>query len=90
MPAETLRHRSAVGRFPSVTLEFGEDKEVPEETNVETENACGRWLRKVCPCCRRKHDDEIMDALVTETDDEDKEETPADEKPETDACKLDG
>ncbi|KAI1888778.1 hypothetical protein AGOR_G00172220 [Albula goreensis] len=58
MPVETvsIRNRSAVGRFPSVTLGWGEEseteKEEPEE-EVEPgkEGACRRWLRKICPCC---------------------------------------
>uniref|UniRef100_A0A8C4GNZ0 Protein-glutamine gamma-glutamyltransferase K n=1 Tax=Dicentrarchus labrax TaxID=13489 RepID=A0A8C4GNZ0_DICLA len=69
MPVETrsIRDRSAVGRFPSVTLGFGEDteeeKEEPEpEYNAEKDNACRWWLRKVCPCCCPKsNDDDITD-----------------------------
>lgn len=88
MPVETrsLRDRSAVGRFPSVALGFGEgteeDKEEPEENNAETENACRRWLRKVCPCCCPKpNDSDITDTLVTGIDDQDKEDEPNGEKP---------
>uniref|UniRef100_A0A669CTK6 Protein-glutamine gamma-glutamyltransferase K n=1 Tax=Oreochromis niloticus TaxID=8128 RepID=A0A669CTK6_ORENI len=70
MPAErrSIRGRSAVGRFPSVTLGFGEDteeeKEEPKENNVKKRNACQEWLRKVCPCCCPKHDD-VTDTEVT-------------------------
>lgn len=97
MPVETrsIRDRSAVGRFPSVTLGFGEDteeeKEEPEENNAETENACRRWLRKVCPCCCPKaNDEDITDTLVTAIDELDKEEGVNDEKPVTDGSELDG
>nr|XP_046247573.1 protein-glutamine gamma-glutamyltransferase K-like isoform X2 [Scatophagus argus] len=95
MPVETrsIRDRSAVGRFPSVTLGFGEDTEVenkePEEDNAETENACRRWLRKVCPCCCPKpNDDDVTDTLVTGVDDLDKEEETNGEKPVTDDNEL--
>ncbi|XP_042338968.1 protein-glutamine gamma-glutamyltransferase K-like [Plectropomus leopardus] len=88
MPVETLsiRNRSAVGRFPSVTLGFGEDteeeKEEPEENNAEKENACRRWLRKVCPCCCPKpNDDDITDTLMTGIDEPEKEDGINGEKP---------
>ncbi|XP_044054275.1 protein-glutamine gamma-glutamyltransferase K-like [Siniperca chuatsi] len=76
MPVEmrSIRDRSAVGRFPSVTLGSGvdteEEKEEPEENNAEKENACRRWLRKICPCCcPKRKDDDITDTLVTVIDD---------------------
>uniref|UniRef100_A0A8C4EV22 Protein-glutamine gamma-glutamyltransferase K n=1 Tax=Dicentrarchus labrax TaxID=13489 RepID=A0A8C4EV22_DICLA len=91
MPVETrsIRDRSAVGRFPSVTLGFGEDteeeKEEPEpEYNAEKDNACRWWLRKVCPCCCPKsNDDDITDTVVTAIDDLDKGEETNGEKPVT-------
>ncbi|KAK9534403.1 hypothetical protein VZT92_008252 [Zoarces viviparus] len=64
MPVETrsIRDRSAVGRFPSVTPKFLEDE---EEEDAEEENACQRWLRKVCPCCcPEANDDDITDGLL--------------------------
>uniref|UniRef100_A0A8C9YEU0 Protein-glutamine gamma-glutamyltransferase K n=1 Tax=Sander lucioperca TaxID=283035 RepID=A0A8C9YEU0_SANLU len=87
MPVTTRSIRgSGVGRFPAVTLGFGEDteeeKEVPEESNSVKENACRRWLRKVCPCCCPKpNEDDITNTLVTGTDD--KEDGKNGEKPET-------
>ncbi|XP_070764611.1 protein-glutamine gamma-glutamyltransferase K-like [Enoplosus armatus] len=88
MPVETrsIRDRSAVGRFPTVTLGFGEgteeEKEEPEENDAEEENACRRWLRKVCPCCCPKpNDDDITDTVVTAIDEPDKDEGINDEKP---------
>ncbi|XP_070816990.1 protein-glutamine gamma-glutamyltransferase K-like [Chaetodon trifascialis] len=96
MPVETrsFRDRSAVGRFPSVTLGFGEDteedKEEPEEDSPEEENACRRWLRKVCPCCcPRPNDDDITDTVVTAVDDLDKGEETDGEKPATGGSELD-
>ncbi|KAI3368984.1 hypothetical protein L3Q82_025956 [Scortum barcoo] len=92
MPVETrpIRDRSAVGRFPSVILGFGDDteeeKEAPGDDNGEKENACRRWLRKVCPCCCPKpKDDNITDTVVTGIDDLEKE----DEKPKPGDSKLD-
>lgn len=78
MPVDShsIRERSAVGRFPTVTFGFAEDteeeKEGAEEHNAATENACRRWLRKVCPCCCPTPDDDdndITDTLVTGIDD---------------------
>uniref|UniRef100_A0A669CG47 Protein-glutamine gamma-glutamyltransferase K n=1 Tax=Oreochromis niloticus TaxID=8128 RepID=A0A669CG47_ORENI len=86
MPAErrSIRGRSAVGRFPSVTLGFGEDteeeKEEPKENNVKKRNACQEWLRKVCPCCCPKHDD-VTDTEVTGVDEPSKEDGGNGEKP---------
>ncbi|XP_036373408.1 protein-glutamine gamma-glutamyltransferase K-like [Megalops cyprinoides] len=73
MPVETMsiRDRSAVGRFPSVTLGWGEEPE-PEkaESGKEEaeEGACRRWLRKICPCCCRKPSDsyDVTDTVITE------------------------
>ncbi|KAF1386119.1 hypothetical protein PFLUV_G00114850 [Perca fluviatilis] len=94
MPVHTrsIRGTSGVGRFPAVTLGFGEDteeeKEVPEESNSVKENACRRWLRKVCPCCCPKpNDDDITNTLVTGADD--KEDGTNGEKPETGDRQLD-
>ncbi|KAM3875941.1 protein-glutamine gamma-glutamyltransferase K-like [Diretmus argenteus] len=78
MPVETrsIRNRSAVGRFPAITLGWGEDpegeKEDPEEDKPE-EGACCRWLRMICPCCcPRPDDDDISDTVDTAIDDVDK------------------
>lgn len=88
METRSFRDRSAVGRFPSVTLDFGEDteddKEELEEDDLQTENACRRWLLKICPCCRPKPDDgDSTDTVVTvggENDKEDEEEKDKDEE----------
>ena len=97
MPVETrsIRDRSAVGRFPAVTLGFGDDteeeKEEPEENDGKKENGCRRWLRKVCPCCcRQPNDDEVTDTLVTGIDDPEKGEETNGEKPATGGSELDG
>lgn len=97
MPVETrsIRDSSAVGRFPSVTLGFGEsteeDKEEPEEYDAEKENACRRWLRKVCPCCCPKpNNDDISDTLVTAIEDPDKGDGTNGEKPVDGGNELDG
>ncbi|KAM6921534.1 protein-glutamine gamma-glutamyltransferase K-like [Xenentodon cancila] len=87
MPVSTrsIRDRSAVGRFPTVTLweEEVEEKE-PQEDDVKEENACQRWLRKMCPCCRPKVDNnDITDTVVTGIDDTDKEDGTNSEKPTT-------
>ncbi|XP_019936245.1 protein-glutamine gamma-glutamyltransferase K-like [Paralichthys olivaceus] len=94
MPVETrsIRNSGAVGRFPSVTLGFDEDaeEEQPEENDDQTENACRRWMRKVCPCCCPKpKDDDITDTLVTGIDELDKEDGVNDDKPVTDDSELD-
>ncbi|XP_029939466.1 protein-glutamine gamma-glutamyltransferase K-like [Salarias fasciatus] len=91
MPAESsVRHRSAVGRFPSVTLGFGDDTEEEkelEEDDFQKENACRRWLRRACPCCcPQTSDDDITDTMVTGIDDPDKEENT--DKPATGANEL--
>ncbi|XP_031696251.1 protein-glutamine gamma-glutamyltransferase K-like [Anarrhichthys ocellatus] len=96
MPVETrsIRDRSAVGRFPSVTLELEEDEEAeneePKEGDAEEENACWQWLRKVCPCCCPKpNDDDITDTLVTGIDKLEKEDGINDEEAVTDGSELD-
>lgn len=88
MPGETIRDRSAVGRFPSVTLGIGGDEAEPEES--ETQNVCRRWLRKLCPCCQPKPDNGSKDALVTANDGNDSEGDATAEKPETGDSKLEG
>lgn len=97
MPVEirSIRDRTAVGRFPTVTLGFGEDpeeeKEQPKEKDVQTDNACRQWLLKVCPYCfRGPSDDDITDTLVTGIDELDKEDGINDEKPVTGDSELDG
>ncbi|KAF3835100.1 hypothetical protein F7725_027658 [Dissostichus mawsoni] len=101
MPVSTrsIRDRSAVGRFPTVTFGFGEDteeeKEASEEDNAEQGNAGQKWLRKICPCCCPQPDDvDITDTLITETlatdtDDLDKEEGTDDKKPDAGDSELD-
>ncbi|XP_040895875.1 protein-glutamine gamma-glutamyltransferase K-like [Toxotes jaculatrix] len=96
MPVETLsiRDRNAVGRFPSVTFGFWDDtdekKEQPEEENVQTESACRQWLRKICPCCCPKpNDDDITNTSVTGIDELDKEDGISGEKPMTGDSELD-
>ncbi|XP_063057077.1 protein-glutamine gamma-glutamyltransferase K-like [Engraulis encrasicolus] len=55
----SMRNRSAVGRFPEVTLSWRDEPdkvdlvEEEEEEEVKEENACKRWFRKACPCCCR-------------------------------------
>lgn len=93
MPVESASVRNRVGRFP--TVGFGDDtteeKEVVGENDVSEENACRQWMRKVCPCCCPKlDDDDITDTVVTGIDDTDKEEGTEDEKPATDENELDG
>lgn len=92
MPGETIRDRSAVGRFPSVNLGILDDvrgaEAEPEES--ETQNACRRWLRKFCPCCQPKPDDDSEDALVPATDGDGEEGGATAEKPETGDSELEG
>lgn len=100
MPVATrsIRDRTALGRFPSVTLGFREedtvdkeDKEKPEGNDIKTENACKRWLRVVCPCCcPQPNDDDVTDTVVTETDEPDKDDGTDGEKPVISDGKLDG
>ena len=93
MPVETrsIRDSGAVGRFASVTLDFDEEEEQPEEDDVQTENACLRWLRKVCPCCCPKpKDDDITDTVDTGIDELENEDEVDDEKPVTGDGELDG
>ncbi|KAK9514593.1 hypothetical protein VZT92_026623 [Zoarces viviparus] len=93
MPVEkrSIRDRSAVGRFPSVTLELGDDEEnqEPGEGDAEQENACRRWLRKVCPCCCPKPNDDDTDNLVTGIDEPEKEDGINGEEPVTSGSELD-
>uniref|UniRef100_A0A7N6ASJ3 Protein-glutamine gamma-glutamyltransferase K n=1 Tax=Anabas testudineus TaxID=64144 RepID=A0A7N6ASJ3_ANATE len=91
-----IRDRSTVGRFPSVTLGFGEDteeeKEQPKENNAQKENACQQWLRKVCRCCHPKsNEDDNAETLVTgSTTDLDKEDEKNDRKPVTTDIDING
>ncbi|KAK2907605.1 protein-glutamine gamma-glutamyltransferase K-like isoform X2 [Channa argus] len=95
MPVETrsVRDRSGVGRFPTVTLGFGEDtegkKEQPEEKNAQKENGCRWWLHKVCSCCRPKSkDDDISDTLVTGIDEAEKDDGKNSNKPVTGGTEI--
>ncbi|XP_028301146.1 protein-glutamine gamma-glutamyltransferase K-like [Gouania willdenowi] len=95
MTVETrsIRERSAVGRFPSVTLAIGEEndekKEEQDENNPKQENACRRWLRKACPCCcPHAHDDDVTETIVTGIDEFDNEEETISEKPATESSEL--
>ncbi|XP_037627165.1 protein-glutamine gamma-glutamyltransferase K-like [Sebastes umbrosus] len=96
MPLEkrSIRDRSAVGRYPTVTLGLWEDSdegnEEPEENNPEEENACRRWLSKVCPCCCPQPDgDDITDTVVTGTEDPNEDNGINGEKPATGESELD-
>lgn len=93
LSTQSIRDRSAVGRFPMVTFGFGEDteeeKEASEEDNSEQGNAGQTWLRKICPCCCPQRDDvDITDTLITVTDDLDK--GTDDKKPDAGDSELDG
>lgn len=98
METRSFRNRSAVGRFPSVTLSLGEDgeddKEELEEQDEQKKNACHRWLQKICPCCRRhnKDDDDITETLETvdEVEDDDKDKDKDKEKEKPDGSEIDG
>lgn len=100
METRSFRNRSAVGRFPSVTLSLGEDaeddREELEERDEQTENACRRWLQKICPCCCRpgKDDDTITETLETvdevEDGDKDKDKDKDKEEENPDGSEIDG
>lgn len=104
METRSFRNRSAVGRFPSVTLSLGEeaedDREELEERDEQTENACRRWLQKICPCCcrRSKDDDDITETLETTDEvedgdkdkDEDEDEDKDKEEENPDGSEIDG
>uniref|UniRef100_A0A3B3C300 Protein-glutamine gamma-glutamyltransferase K n=1 Tax=Oryzias melastigma TaxID=30732 RepID=A0A3B3C300_ORYME len=71
MPAVTgsTRNGLATGRFPSVTLGFGEDEvedeEEPREENAEEGKGCRAWWRRVCPCCcPHVKDDDVTDTVI--------------------------
>ncbi|XP_062412801.1 protein-glutamine gamma-glutamyltransferase K-like [Sardina pilchardus] len=57
----SIRNRSAVGRFPEVTLSWEDEEpdkmELVEEEKEKQEGACRRWFRKACPCCCRRASD---------------------------------
>ncbi|KAL1022544.1 hypothetical protein UPYG_G00029100 [Umbra pygmaea] len=77
LETRSTRNQSNVGRFPSVSLGWGEEepsKEEPKEEPSE-EGACRRLWRKICPCCCKKHpyNDEITDTIVTGIDDVEKD-----------------
>uniref|UniRef100_A0A8C7Y953 Protein-glutamine gamma-glutamyltransferase K n=1 Tax=Oryzias sinensis TaxID=183150 RepID=A0A8C7Y953_9TELE len=94
MPAVTrsTRNRFATGRFPSVTLGFGEDEvedneEEPKEENAGAGKGCQAWWRRVCPCCcPHVKDDDITETVTTDPDAGDKDKD--DEKPETGGGEL--
>ncbi|KAK2835844.1 hypothetical protein Q5P01_016328 [Channa striata] len=95
MPVETrsARDRSAVGRFPTVTLGFGEDTEEnveqPKAKTAPKKNGCRQWLRKVCWCCHPKSkDDDITDTLVTTSDETEKEDEKSSHKPVTGGSEI--
>ncbi|XP_029003262.1 protein-glutamine gamma-glutamyltransferase K-like [Betta splendens] len=92
MPAETRsnRDRYTVGRFPSVTLGFGDDEAAKEEpSESKRENGCAQWLRKVCPCCHRKsNEDDHSETVVTGVDDTEKAAEKNDKKPVTSGSEI--
>lgn len=97
MPAVTgsTRNGLATGRFPSVTLGFGEDEvedeEEPREENAEEGKGCRAWWRRVCPCCcPHVKDDDVTDTVITDTDDADKDKDKDKEKPDTGEGELEG
>lgn len=90
MHGETPRDSSTVGRFPSVTLGAEDDAEGEEAGPEESEAACRRWLRKLCPCCPPKPNNDMDETLVTVTDGDEKEVEPTQEKPETGGSELEG
>lgn len=62
MRGETLsiRNRSAIGRFPSGTLELDEPKNVEPEKKKWT---CSSWIQQCC-CCRRKKTDDVTETVI--------------------------
>ncbi|KAL4635359.1 protein-glutamine gamma-glutamyltransferase K [Arapaima gigas] len=77
MPVEnaSIRSRSAVGRFPTVTLGWWEEPDpekaeiVEEHQEEEEEGACCRWFCKVCCCCCRRKSSNLhngTDTVMTE------------------------
>ncbi|KAM9386374.1 protein-glutamine gamma-glutamyltransferase K-like [Pholidichthys leucotaenia] len=91
MPVETrsIRDRSAIGRFPTVTLGFGDDtEEEKEEPEKDKENGCRRWWHKACLSCGPKPEHtEVTETEVTGIDDVDTEGGSTDEKPGDDDSK---
>ncbi|KAF7203306.1 protein-glutamine gamma-glutamyltransferase K-like isoform X2 [Nothobranchius furzeri] len=96
MPAVTrsIRDRTTIGRFPTVTLGFGEDEveekeELEKEDDDSEESACRRWLRKACPCCYRKPNDDGLTEMVVTGIDGPGHERETDGKPTTGGKDLD-
>lgn len=69
------RDRSALGRFPGVTLV--DEEEAEEEDGDAQESTCRQWMRRACPvwCCRRSEVEDNTDTTVTGLDE-------AEEKPD--------
>ncbi|XP_066526968.1 protein-glutamine gamma-glutamyltransferase K-like [Hoplias malabaricus] len=82
MPVE-VRNSSMVGRFPDVTLQWGDTEEKTKlEEKEKSKNK--KWFRKICLfCCRKDSEDCDTDTVVTGLKEE------ATEKPSTAAQKLD-
>ncbi|KAM6963026.1 protein-glutamine gamma-glutamyltransferase K-like [Aplochiton taeniatus] len=95
MPVESrsIRNRSAVGRFPSVSLvwdsETGDEKEFLQDQ--PDEGACRRWLRKICPCCcpKKSGPGPNTDTVIIGTDDGGKDKGTDGNKPDSAGSELD-
>ncbi|KAM8874912.1 protein-glutamine gamma-glutamyltransferase K-like isoform 1-T4 [Spinachia spinachia] len=79
------------GRFPTVPerRDSKRGREKVEDEHGEEGNACGRWFRRVCPCCcPRPSDDDINHVLVTGGDKTDGLDGSNGEKPGTAGSEL--
>lgn len=83
-----------LGRFPPAPERegaSGRGEEEAQEKPGEEGNACGRWLRRVCPCCcPRPSDNDATDVLIVGGDETGGIEGPNAEKPGTDGSELHG
>uniref|UniRef100_G3NAP0 Transglutaminase N-terminal domain-containing protein n=2 Tax=Gasterosteus aculeatus TaxID=69293 RepID=G3NAP0_GASAC len=81
-----------LGRFPPAPERegaSGRGEEEAQEKPGEEGNACGRWLRRVCPCCcPRPSDNDATDVLIVGGDETGGIEGPNAEKPGTDGSEL--
>ncbi|XP_066578969.1 protein-glutamine gamma-glutamyltransferase K [Amia ocellicauda] len=63
MPLVTSRQRSAVGRWPSITL-VGVEEEPEKEGTEGAESqgrGCSRWIRRMCPCLYPRSRNYVVD-----------------------------